>query len=137
MLNRSGITSTNYSNIKQILANVELQASVGCIVDDAIVATADANGKKIAKAGTPIVVNFANLQSPAVAPTEGDAKADPPVEAVPANAVLLHDVDVTKGDANGTALYFGVVNINRLDADVQAKVTAGVNTIGAITFIKA
>lgn len=133
MLNRSGITSTNYSNIKQILANVELQASVGCIVDDAIVATADANGKKIAKAGTPIVVNFANLQSPAVAPTE--ASGDNP--AVPANAVLLHDVDVTKGNANGTALYFGVVNINRLDTDVQAKVTAGVNTIGAITFIKA
>lgn len=133
MLNRSGITSTNYGNVKQILANVELQASVGCIVDDAIVATADANGKKIAKAGTPIVVNFANLQSPAVAPTE--ASGDNP--AVPANAVLLHDVDVTKGDANGTALYFGVVNINRLDTDVQAKVTAGVNTIGAITFIKA
>lgn len=133
MLNRSGITSTNYSNIKQILANVELQASVGCIVDDAIVATADANGKKIAKAGTPIVVNFANLQSPAVAPTE--ASGDNP--AVPANAVLLHDVDVTKGNANGTALYFGVVNINRLDTDVQAKVTAGVNTIGAVTFIKA
>lgn len=133
MLNRSGITSTNYGNVKQILANVELQASVGCIVDDAIVATANANGKKIAKAGTPIVVNFANLQSPAVAPTE--ASGDNP--AVPANAVLLHDVDVTKGDANGTALYFGVVNINRLDTDVQAKVTAGVNTIGAITFIKA
>lgn len=133
MLNRSGITSTNYSNIKQILANVELQASVGCIVDDAIVATADANGKKIAKAGTPIVVNFANLQAPAVAPTEASG-GNP---AVPANAVLLHDVDVTKGDANGTALYFGVVNINRLDTDIQAKVTAGVNTIGAITFIKA
>lgn len=133
MLNRSGITSTNYGNVKQILANVELQASVGCIVDDAIVATADANGKKIAKAGTPIVVNFANLQAAAVAPTE--ASGDNP--AVPANAVLLHDVDVTKGNANGTALYFGVVNINRLDTDIQAKVTAGVNTIGAITFIKA
>lgn len=132
MLNRSGITSTNYGNVKQILANVELQASVGCIVDDAIVA-ADANGKKIAKAGTPIVVNFANLQAPAVAPTEASGDNS----AVPANAVLLHDVDVTKGDANGTALYFGVVNINRLDTDIQAKVTAGVNTIGAITFIKA
>lgn len=133
MLNRSGITSTNYGNVKQILANVDLQASVGCIVDDAIVATADANGKKIAKAGTPIVVNFANLQAPAVAPTK--ASGDNP--AVPANAVLLHDVDVTNGNANGTALYFGVVNINRLDTDVQAKVTAGVNTIGAVTFIKA
>lgn len=46
-------------------------------------------------------------------------------------------MDVTSGNANGTALYFGVVNINRLDSDVQAKVTVGVNTVGAVTFIRA
>ena len=114
MLNRSGITSTNYGNVKQILANVELQASVGCIVSQSI--GVDVNGKKIAKAGTPIVVNFGNLQTPAVA--AGSAGS------VPADAVLLHDVDVTDGNANGTALYFGVVNINRLDSDVWAKVKA-------------
>ena len=128
MLNRDGITTTSYGNTTQILANVDLQASVGCIVSQAIVAEADANGKKIAKAGTPIVVDFSNLQTPVVAPVSGSTTA---------NAVLLHDVDVTAGNANGTALYFGVVNINRLDTATQAKVTAGVNTIGAITFIKA
>jgi len=133
MLNRSGITKTTYGNVKQILANVDLQASVGCIVSQSLVAEADANGKKIAKAGTPIVVDFSNLQTPVVAPTEASGN-DP---AVKANAVLLHDVDVTAGNANGTALYFGVVNINRLDTSVQALVTAGVNTIGAVTFIKA
>ena len=128
MLNRDGITTASYGNSTQILANVDLQASVGCIVSQAIVAEADANGKKIAKAGTPIVVDFSNLQTPVVAPVSGSKTA---------NAVLLHDVDVTKGNANGTALYFGVVNINRLDTATQAKVTAGVNTIGAVTFIKA
>lgn len=128
MLNRDGITTTSYGNSTQILANVDLQASVGCIVSQAIVAEADANGKKIAKAGTPIVVDFSNLQTPVVAPVSGSTTA---------NAVLLHDVDVTAGNANGTALYFGVVNINRLDTATQAKVTAGVNTIGAVTFIKA
>lgn len=133
MLNRDGITKTSYGNTTQILANVDLQASVGCRVSQSIVAQADANGKKIAKAGTPIVVDFSNLQTPVTAPTEGGEGVDP----VPANAVLLHDVDVTAGAANGTALYFGVVNINRLDSATQAKVTAGVNTIGAITFIKA
>ena len=130
MLNRSGIKTASYGAPTQILANVELQASVGCIVDDAIVASADANGKKIAKAGTPIIVDFSNLQTPA---TAGTATGNTPT----ANAVLLHDVDVTNGDANGTALYFGVVNINRLATSVQPLVTAGVNTIGAITFIKA
>lgn len=128
MLNRDGITKVSYGNTTQILANVDLQASVGCIVSQAIVAEADANGKKIAKAGTPIVVDFSNLQTPVVAPVSGSTTA---------NAVLLHDVDVTAGNANGTALYFGVVNINRLDSATQAKVTAGVNTIGAVTFIKA
>lgn len=128
MLNRDGVRKETFSSQNQILANVELQASVGCIVSQAIVASADANGKKIAKAGTPIVVDFSNLQTPVVAPVSGSTKA---------NAVLLHDVDVTAGNANGTALYFGVVNINRLDTATQAKVTAGVNTIGAITFVKA
>ncbi len=127
MLNRSGVTKTSYGNVGQILANVQLQASVSCIVAQSVVASADANGKKIAKAGTPIVVDFANLQTPVVAPSQNTT----------ANAVLLHNVDVTAGNANGTALYFGVVNINRLESDVQAKVTAGVNTIGAVTFIKA
>lgn len=233
MLNRSGITSTNYGNVKQILANVDLQASVGCIVPQSI--GTDVGSKKIAKAGTPIAVNFANLQADvaeAVGPTPGvftlqittafaaDEKLtiegvdytcaatedvagkkfaganaaaqvtsllkmvtteDYDVAAVAAatdklgftqkvadvsdqsgptvsktsstgaigsvtkvttpdagttgNAVLLHDVDVTAGKANGTALYVGVVNVNRLDADVAAKVAYGVNVVGGVSFI--
>lgn len=113
MFNKDGVTKTSYAAPKQILVNVELQASVGCIVPQSI--GVDVGGKKIAKAGTPIVVNFDNLQTPAVAPD------DP---AIHATAVLLHDVDVTDGNANGTALIFGFVNINRLDSDVWAKVKA-------------
>lgn len=237
MLNRDGITTTSYGNTTQILANVDLQASVGCIVPQSLVPEADANGKKIAKAGTPIVVNFENLQADvaaSVGPTLGVftlqittafaadevltidgvnytckatesvsdkqfagataaaqvtsllkmvttekydvaavsgatdklgftqkvvdvsdtsgptvsktsstgaigsvTKTETPDAGTTANAVLLHDVDVTTNKANGTALYFGVVNINRLDVDTQAKVVPGVNTIGAVTFIKA
>lgn len=235
MLNRSGITTTNYTNVKQILANVEMQASVGCIVAQAV--GVDVGSKKIAKAGTPIVVDFTNLQADATAPTgptlgfftvqittafandekitiAGTVYTKKATESVAdkqfagttaaeqvtsllkmvttskynvaavsgatdkigftqkivdaadtsgptitktsttgaigsvtkvttanagttANAVLLHDVDVTAGKANGTALYFGVVNINRLDADVQAKIVPGINKIGAVSFIKA
>ena len=32
MLNRSGISKSTYASTKQILANVELQSSVGCVV---------------------------------------------------------------------------------------------------------
>lgn len=44
---------------------------------------------------------------------------------ITANAVLLHNVDVTDGTKNGTALLFGFVNYNRLESDVQALVTPG------------
>lgn len=237
MLNRDGIKKTSYGAPKQILANVDLQASVGCRVPTSLVAEADANGKKIAMAGTPIIVNFNNLQADVSAPvgptlgvftvqittafaadekitiegvdytcaatedvegkkfaganaaaqitsllkmvttdkydvaavsgatdklgftqkivdasdTDGPTvtktsttgaigsvtKVTTPDAGTTANAVLLHDVDVTGGKANGTALYIGVVNINRLDAATQAKVVAGVNTIGGVTFVRA
>lgn len=121
MLNRSGITRTTLAGPVQILANVDLQASVGCIVPQSLVETADANGKKIAKAGTPININLQSLQAPVQAPalaTEGESATD----AVPMNAVLLHDVDVTSGAANGTALIFGFVNLNRVDAGVATAI---------------
>lgn len=121
MLNRDGISKTSFGAPKQILANVELQSSVGCIVAQA--AGVAVGTKKIAKAGTPIKIDMGNLQTPATAETEGN------------NAVLLHDVDVTSGNANGTALVFGFVNVNRLESDVQAKVTAG-TAVGMVQFIK-
>ena len=233
MLNRSGVSKTTYGNIGQILANVQLQASVGCIVPQSL--GVSVGSKLIAKAGTPIVVNFANIGADVAAqsgPTlgvftvqittafandekitiagvdyvkkatesiadkhfTGSTAADQitsllkmvttekyDVAAVSgatdklgftqkvldvadttgptitktsstgaigsvtktatasgsttANAVLLHNVDVTDGKANGTALYEGVVNINRLDADVQAKIVPGVNTVGSVSFI--
>lgn len=127
MLNRSGISTATYGAPKQILANVELQASVGCIVPATVGVTVGT--KKIAKAGTPIQVNLQNLQTPAV-------KAD---GTTAFNAVLLHDVDVTTGNANGTALIFGFVNLNRVDADVAAAVTTALgaaNRSTQITFLK-
>ena len=128
MLNRSGISKNTMTAPRQILANVELQSSVGCIVPQAL--GVEVGGKKIAKAGTPIKVNLMNLQTAA-------AKAD---GTTAMNAVLLHDVDVTNGNANGTALIFGFVNVNRVESDVATAITTAVGATGAskqITFIKA
>ena len=128
MLNRSGISKTTMTAPRQILANVELQSSVGCIVPQALGVEVD--GKKIAKAGTPIKVDLMNLQT-AVAKADGTTAM---------NAVLLHDVDVTNGNANGTALIFGFVNVNRVESDVATAITTAVGATGAskqITFIKA
>ena len=128
MLNRSGISKTTMNAPRHILANVELQSSVGCIVPKAL--GVEVGGKKIAKAGTPIKVDLMNLQA-AVAKADGTTAM---------NAVLLHDVDVTNGNANGTALIFGFVNVNRVESDVATAITTAVGATGAskqITFIKA
>lgn len=128
MLNRSGVSKTTLTAPKQILANVELQSSVGCIVPQSIGVAVGSN--KIAKAGTPIKVDLMNLNAVAV---KGDG-------ANAFNAVLLHDVDVTAGNANGTALIFGFVNVNRVDADVATAITTALGAeghTGLITFMKA
>lgn len=128
MLNKSGVTNTTYTNPNQILANVDLQCSVGCIVPQALGVAVGT--KKIAKAGTPIKVDLSNRATAA-------AKAD---DTTAFNAVLLHDVDVTAGNANGTALIFGFVNLSRLESDVQTAVTTALGATGhttLITFMKA
>lgn len=128
MLNYDGIEKTTLTAPKQILANVQLQESVGCIVPQALGVAV--GSKKIAKAGTPINIDFANLQTAAKAAATGS----------PMNAVLLHDVDVTSGSKNGTALIFGFVNLNRVDSDVASAITTakGYGTPSPmLTFIKA
>ena len=128
MLNQSGRSKNTYGATKQILANVDLQSSVGCIVPQSLGVAVGA--KKIAKAGTPIQIDLLNLQTVA-------KKAD---AATAMNAVLLHDVDVTAGNANGTALVFGFVNVNRVDADVATAITTAAGAAAKsplITFMKA
>ena len=127
MFNRDGVKNTKYGAPVQILANVELQSSVGCIVPKTLGTTV--GNKKIVKAGTPIKVDLMNLQNAAV-------KAD---GTTAMNAVVLHDVDVTDGNANGTALIFGFVNVNRVDSDVATAITTALGATGAskqITFMK-
>lgn len=127
MLNRSGVSKDTMVATRQILANVQLQSSVGCIVPTTLGVAVGA--KKIVKAGTPIKINLMNLQTAA-------AKAD---GAVAMNAVLLHDVDVTAGNANGTALVFGFVNVNRVDTDVAALIATATGNASAskmLTFMK-
>lgn len=127
MLNRSGISKNTYTAPTQILANVELQSSVGCIVPQALGVVV--GSKKIAKAGMPIKIDLLNRNT-AVSKADGTTAM---------NAVLLHDVDVTAGNANGTALVFGFVNVNRVESDVvQAITTATGNTDASklIVFMK-
>lgn len=123
MLNKSGITKTTAVNVNQILLNVEHQVSVGCVVKK--------DATAIVPAGTPIKIDLKNLQTPAEI-------ADADTHEM--NAVLLHDVDARTANANGTALIFGFVNLNRLASDVETKidtVLTNANASKLITFVKA
>ena len=127
MRNKSGIKTQSLGVTTQILANVEMQASVGCVVLSTI--GVNVGSQKIVKAGTPISINLLNLKTPAALATA----------TVAMNAVLLHDVDVTDGNANGTALIFGFVNVNRLETDVQTLVTTATGNANAskqVVFLK-
>lgn len=208
MFNKDGITKTTYGAPVQILANVELQYSMGCRVPQSLGTDVSGVGK-IAKAGTPVFLDLGSRDAvPVAAPgsvtetatgsvvtgagitkvevvaatfksavsnTAGTYKFKATVDGgtttwklgsdtvtlntygitvtgtvanndeiqvvftasgtVTANAVLLHNVDVTGGTKNGTALLFGFVNYNRLEADVQALVTPGTK-IGDVQIVK-
>lgn len=117
MLNKHMIIKDNYSNVNQILADPNLQFSVGCIVPQNL-------GNS--KAGTPIHVDLGNINAIC-------KKVDN--TATFANAVLLHDVDLSHGQTNGTALIFGFVDLNKVDTTTQTLLKTALSTNGATKLI--
>lgn len=128
MLNNTGIKKETYGSGNQILFAVEHQVSMGIVVDETV--GVEEGTKKIAKAGTPITGNLdARETAFTAAVSSGDVN-----KTSNAVGILLHDVDVTVGDNNGTILLFGFVNTNRIDDKTKAKITAEVKA--ALPMIK-
>lgn len=128
MLNRSGIIKETAVAPSQILFNVQNQMSVGVIVDETV-GTAGEDGRKIVKAGTPLNGDLTARGTAFVAAKDTSN---------PAVGVLLHDVDVTDGDANGILLIWGFVNLNRMDSTTAGLITANRKTelSGRVWFLK-
>lgn len=121
MLNKHMIIKDSYGNVNQILADPNLQFSVGCVIPQNL-------GNS--KAGTPIKIDLTNLTQPAIKP-DGST--------IQANAVLLHDVDLSHGQTNGTALLFGFVNLSRIDSTTESLIKANCTStdmVGGVKFIK-
>lgn len=129
MLNKTGITKVVGAAPVQILFNVQNQFSVGIKVDDANYVTE--NGRKIVKAGTPLTGNLEARETAFVKAVTSSGSSN-------AVGILLHDVDVTEGDANGTLLIWGFVDLNKLDTVTAALITTEVKTAlkGGVTFLK-
>lgn len=132
MFNNTGITKVTGAAPVQILFNVQNQMSVSIVVDDGYSVTRD--GKKIVPAGTPLSGDLtaretAFVQAKDATSAGNDGKA--------ATGVLLHDVDVTNGDNNGTLLIWGFVDLNKLDTTAAALITATRKSeMKNITFLK-
>ena len=109
---------------KSILVADSLAFSLGAVIGNTSV-TAGPDGRKIIKAGTPLTGDILKRNTAFTVGTSANAVA-----------LLLHDVDVTDGNANGTILISGYVDYDKLDADVQELITAEVAAkLTKITFI--
>lgn len=76
-----------------------------CVVPQSMVTEADDNGYLIAKAGLPFPSNDANCLG-----------------------YLLHDVDVTNGDAPGTYVYEGCIDPDKIDSSITIADAAKIAT---------
>lgn len=136
MLNKTGIKKTVGAAPVQILFNTEHQMSVSVVVDDGNYVTED--GRKIVKAGTPLSGDLTARTTAFVKATDNTAEQGAESNANPATGILLHDVDVTEGDANGTLLIWGFVDLNKIDSTTAALITDARKTelTGKIEFLK-
>lgn len=121
----NSVKTNNYANEKQILIAPELAFSIGCLVGNTGV-EADANGKKIIKAGTPVGGSTSVLTNRQTVLTKGAENAQ---------GVVLHDVDVTDGDGRATLVIAGYVDLYKLDADVVTIVNEAAKTLNRIVFL--
>lgn len=121
----SGISKTSATNVNTILFSNASTMSVGVVVSSA--GAVEENGKKLVKAGTPLAGSLEARTTAFTKATGSDAVG-----------VLLHDVDVTKGNGNGTLLIEGCVDLNKLDATTAGLITEEVKTAlsGKVTFLK-
>ncbi len=130
MLNNTGITKVSAVAPNQILFFAEPQVSVSVIVNNTGIDAGD-DGKKIIKAGTPITGDLTarGTAFTKASTTEGVSNAV---------GVLLHDVDVTAGNNNGTLLLFGFVDLDKLDTATAALITTEAKAAlkGGVTFLK-
>lgn len=121
MFNQTGIHSEKLAGPVQILYNVQNQVAVPILVDSTM-ASVTVDGRKVVKAGTPLAGDLTNRSTPFKAPAAAVGGSNP-VPASPAVGVLVHDVDITNGNANGSLLIWGFVNLNRLDTATQTLAT--------------
>lgn len=111
----------NYNFEKTVLDMHSFYYTLPCQVTNTGL-TADSNGKKIIKAGTPVGgdTNALLNRDTAVLIATNDATNGPKTQ-----GVVIHDVDVTAGQTTATVAFAGVIDMAKMDAGfvLDSKVT--------------
>lgn len=81
--------------------------------------SADSDGKKILRAGTPVSGDITKRDTAFVKASTSNGASN-------ATAIVLHDVDVTEGANNATIVLAGCIDTLKLDTATKALVTAEV-----------
>lgn len=135
MLNQTEFKTVSGGTRKIILVDEKNSTAISCKVANTGV-SADASGKKIVKAGTPLNGDFTDRSTAFTVAVQTDASGDDPASNN-ANCLLLHDVDVTSGTKNAQAVIFGTIDLNKLETSVQSLITAEAKAgMKMIQFIK-
>lgn len=129
MLNQTGVTKVSGTNRKTILVDEMNSTALSIVVGNTGV-NAGADGKKIIKAGTPVTGSLTERNTAFTVAKDSGGNNN-------AVGVILHDVDVTNGEANSQVVIFGFIDISKLDSDVVALLTeAAKKSMRMIQFVK-
>lgn len=125
MLNQTGVTKNSYGyGEKRIIVDEVNSTAFSCVVANTGI-TADAEGKKIIKAGTPLYGSLTARNTAFTVSGEGT-----PV------GVALHDVDVTAGNANSQVLVSGFIDISKVDESVVSALTSAEADLKLIVLVQ-
>lgn len=122
------VTTKTFDNETDILVAPELAFEIPCIVSNAGI-TANAEGKKIIKAGSPLYGSadvFMNRQTVLTTVSTNNT----------IYGIARWDIDVTAGNTNATLLVDGYVDYLKLDSAVQTLINSAKANLPRILFLK-
>lgn len=108
-----------------LIANDSYMVTLPAIIK-ATGVSAGTDGRKVVKAGTPL---YGDIEKRDTGFTISAESGNP-------TCILLHDVDVTAGDENGTIVLAGCVDLLKLDASVKTAVASAKANLPRIIFVE-
>ena len=124
MANKIVKTSFSAPDKHILIANESYMVTLGGVIK-ATGVEAGSDGRKIVKAGTPLYGDIEKRDTGFAISGSGNP-----------SCVLMHDVDVTAGDENGTIVIAGCVDLLKLDDSVKTAISSVKANMPRIIFVE-